>query len=218
MKLIKGSIENIETKPDLSFIYLRNLHEKVTQFIEQPENRDIFKQIIYFGVKFINSYPSYESRTYEWLENMLNFSFALQDAIGKLTPSELLTIFPIEKEYDGKKYGIKDYFYSMKTIREIGLNNVIGDRVNKLLWDYWNWDIDNFVVNMMCFLSGIRQLEGETSVMEEFSELLGLTTYTLFKGTNGHEYLQHNSTGKIQRVRTQKASYLRTVPNRKGVK
>lgn len=213
MELIQGGADKSKPKPDLSMIYLRNFREKATLLMGQLENREILKQMIFYGVKYINSSQSDKPRTYEWLECEIYLITFLISAIGLLTPAELLTIFPLEKQYDGAKYETKDYFYSMKTIREIGLNNVIGDKADKLLWDYCNWDIDNFVVNMMCFLSDIRQLEGETSVMEEFSELLGLTIYTLFKGTNGHEYLQNTTTGQIQRLIKQKPRYLRPISN-----
>jgi hypothetical protein len=170
MELIKGGAEHQKAKPDLSSIYLRNLQQKITQYLEQPENRDILKQMIFYGIKFCNTYKTYEP--YKYLQSELALFQMLTNAIGLLTPAELLTIFPLDKDYDGHKYGIKDYFYSMKTIREIGLNNVIGDMNRKLLWDYWNMEINDFEVNMMEVISSIRQLEGHRSLAEDFLEML----------------------------------------------
>ena len=39
-----------------------------------------------------------------------------------LTPRELYQLFPIEKEYDGDKWGTKDYYYCIQEIKEIGLD------------------------------------------------------------------------------------------------
>lgn len=67
----------------------------------------------------------------------------VMDTIGRLTPMELLRLYPVDKEYDGKKWGTKDYFYTMDRLRSLPADKPIGDAqdVAVLLWDYQNWDL-----------------------------------------------------------------------------
>ena len=65
------------------------------------------------------------------------------DTIGRLPPMELLRMYPVTKEYDGEKWGTKDYFYTMDRLSRLPANKPIGDAqdVACLLWDYQNWDL-----------------------------------------------------------------------------
>ena len=67
----------------------------------------------------------------------------VMDTIGRLTPMELLRLYPVDKEYDGKKWGTKDYFYTIDRLRRLPADKPIGDAqdVAVLLWDYQNWDL-----------------------------------------------------------------------------
>lgn len=64
-------------------------------------------------------------------------------AIGRLTPTELLQMYPVDKEYDGKRWGTKDYFYTMDRLRRLTADKPIGDAQDAacLLWDYQNRDL-----------------------------------------------------------------------------
>ena len=59
------------------------------------------------------------------------FQLSLQEWIKKLmvglTPRELQQLFPIEKEYDGDKWGTKDYYYCIQEINEIGLDTPMNE-------------------------------------------------------------------------------------------
>ena len=69
--------------------------------------------------------------------------------VGKLTPRQLMQVFPVVKEYDGDHWGTKDYFYTLEAMRKHGLDKRIG-RTNKeihhVLWDYMNHSISGLVV------------------------------------------------------------------------
>lgn len=67
----------------------------------------------------------------------------VMEAIGRLTPIQLVHMYPITKEYDGARWGSKDYFYTMKSLKKWPEDKPIGDAhdVACLLWDYQNWDL-----------------------------------------------------------------------------
>jgi len=56
--------------------------------------------------------------------------------LGWLTPSEFMTISPIEKEYNGHKWGFKDYFYTRDYINTLDPSKPIGQE--EALHFIWN--------------------------------------------------------------------------------
>lgn len=77
------------------------------------------------------------------IENRYQELKKVMETIGRLTPMELLRMYPVTKEYDGEKWGTKDYFYTMDKLKKLPANKPIGDAqdVACLLWDYQNWDL-----------------------------------------------------------------------------
>lgn len=90
--------------------------------------------------------------------------------ISNLTPRQFEAIFPIVKDYDGERYGTKDYFSTRKMIDEIGRDNPIGDNVGKFLFDYHNWNVTYFVVDEMSVLSSLNRIKGGKGLMEQFKD------------------------------------------------
>lgn len=133
--------------------------------------------------------------------------------LGSLTPIELERMFPIAKEYDGKRWGMKDYFTAKIALNKLPQCEPIGRNAEMLefLWEYHNDDLIEFYVGFMCCMSSIRRLNGEPSIMEEFAENNGVPTYTKFECANGKEYLRNNDTGETMRVRKPFPRYLQVV-------
>lgn len=65
------------------------------------------------------------------------------EAIGRLTPKQLMHMYPITKEYDGERWGTKDYFHTVESLKRWPEDEPIGDArdIACLLWDYQNWDL-----------------------------------------------------------------------------
>lgn len=82
----------------------------------------------------------------------------VMDTIGRLTPMELLRLYPVDKEYDGKKWGTKDYFYTMDKIKKLSADKPIGDAqdVACLLWDYQNWDLTELLLQWQNVLGDLH--------------------------------------------------------------
>lgn len=204
-----------KTKPDYPSIYsrifLRSLKEAVKELENESEQYyEIFKKVILFGVKMINSSEE-KNQDYNLLIIKFKTISNIQWLISYLTPKELETIFPISKEYDGERYGFKDYFYTKNYIKEFGENRLIGDSASEFLWEYLNWEISDFVVNLMCTMSDIRRAEGQKGIMEEFLEKNGVPTQTMYETEKGKKFLVNNSTGETMVVKKPRPRYLKVI-------
>lgn len=157
------------------------------------ENRDALMKLVFNGVKAMILEP--KAKEYSELQGQFRRFDALMTFMGDLTPREFTRIFPIEKTYDGKRWGTKDYFYVIEEIDKKGWDKPIGDTeaVAEFLWDFDNRDIRKFFVRKMCILSDLRRCQGEPGLMEEWAAKNNLTLYRHHKDQNGKEFLTDGS-------------------------
>lgn len=108
------------------------------------------------------------------IENRYQELKQVMDTIGRLTPMELLRMFPVTKEYDGKKWGTKDYFYTLEQLRRLPADKPIGDAqdVAVLLWDYQNWDLAWLLLQWQNVLGDLHVYCNEPGPQDEFDERL----------------------------------------------
>lgn len=98
----------------------------------------------------------------------------VMEAVGRLTPAELLKIYPVEKEYNGAKWGTKDYFYTMDKLKKRPADKPIGDAqdVACLLWDYQNWDLEYLLLQWMNVLGDLHIYCNDPGPDDEFHNRL----------------------------------------------
>lgn len=80
----------------------------------------------------------------------LELGSAILAVFERMTPAQVLMMFPLKKEFDGSQYGEKDYFYSRNFIKEYGL----GKRIvyaPEFIMEYCNDDIIRFLVSFQVF-------------------------------------------------------------------
>ncbi|MEK3886561.1 hypothetical protein [Bacillus sp. FSL K6-3431] len=171
---------------------------------------DIRKKLVLYGVKKINA-TNIDSMDYGLLVSTFSIISSINAVMSTLTPRQLQVVFPIAKEYDGEKYGLKDYFFTRKYIEEFGEDRVIGEEMSRFHWDYHNWELTRFSSKTMCVMSAIRRAEGGKGVMEEFFEDQGVTTYTVTKDDKGDKYLTNNDTGEVEKVTKPRPKYLKVL-------
>ncbi|SHI13704.1 hypothetical protein SAMN02745823_02721 [Sporobacter termitidis DSM 10068] len=195
--------------PNLTEIYFKNFLKKVCDHFNDPDNIQYVKQIAYYGVKWANTCVKPEDDSEE-IETMCIIYDAITNFISTLTPLELMTVFPVDKVYDGNKWGTKDYFYTMAELRKIGMGEVIGyDRVFELLWDYANHELREFLVRYMSLMSAMRRTEGRLGVAEEFCILNGITTYTGYEDPETGDVTLFDNKACTE---TRRANALKTLP------
>lgn len=214
LKLLKFTPKE---KPDYYSIYRRIFLQNAVNGLDSIEKTGVFSpeiasKIVFFGIKMFNAnHRETNTLNYEEVEANLLYIRTIQTAISFLTPKTLQTIFPISKEYDGERYGTKDYFYTIDRINEWGENKEIGTNVEDVLFDYQNRDIRLFMVKTLSHFSHLSKLQGGKSFAEQMADDLGLTTYTLNKTPNGKEFLTNNQTGESVKVTKKRPRYLQVL-------
>lgn len=189
-------------------LYLNAFSNIVHARMENEADRHLLKQNIFYLVKLINSKP--KPSNYEEAHSDFQLHSILKQFIEQLTPVEFIELFPIKKEYDGHKNGVKDYFYTKSYINnELDKNKLIPDALF-FLSEYWNDDINDLNVEMIMNLSYLRQLQGKPSLAEEWADMNGIETHTKHTDHKGNEFLL-NKEGKTKKVMKRKASHLKLV-------
>lgn len=204
-------------KPDYFMLYLNafiNEIEKANKKYETAREYDLdtLTKIIWTSVKMISALePTNDGQVL--LESGLPLLTFINGSMSLLKPKEFERIFPIDKEYDGEKYDMKDYFYTRKYIDEFGEDRVIGDEIEEFLWEYQNRTIRIYMVKTLKIMSSIRRFETGKGIMEGFLEEQGVPTYTMHEGVDGKQYIENNQTGEISEVKKPRPRYLRVVKN-----
>jgi len=192
----------------------RHAYFKMIYFLHlSPNNKDYIKKAVFYGINYVNSINM--DATTDEPEFVFQSASNIQRLIGRLTPREFMTIFPIRKTYDGERYQCKDYFYTKNYIQEFGIDTPIGDKADEFLWDYWNIKTSIFVVQMLSAMDKIRRQEGKPGMLEEF---FGdkVTTYRKFSDSKGREYLVDSKTGKYHRTVRKIPRYLKLLKEDKN--
>lgn len=180
--------------PDYIKIYGRLLQE---HFQGKTRSKEWVKRFVYLSVKGapiiyekdLNPGKGEEYPTEEHLKEILSSMLMVSREIGLLTPNEFMTIFPVEKYYDGERDGEKDYYSTMEVLKKIGMNNPIGEHVDMLLRDYQNPHLVDFCVFKMMLISLIRQCQGFPSLGEQFAKRFGIRTLRKVTDDKGKQFM-----------------------------
>lgn len=201
----------------------RQYHNTVSSMFQKHKSIDEWSQdelmkVALCGVKYIK-YGADIERENQRLDTSYNTPFAVKEngfnlidalfgIIGRIKLENLIKIFPIDKEYDGDKWGCKDYFFTMDVLKEKGLDNAVGrDEVFDLMWDYENKDLREVTVFFMSCMSAMYERQTGVGIAEKFCEDNGIGTYMIDR-ENG--LLIDNQTGENTKV-SNKPSFMSVV-------
>ena len=181
-----------------SLIALDQFTKLLEKHLEDEFEFDKHKKIIFWGVKSLG-HGNQKFLKKENAEERLSLYRFVSDLIDRITPRQLINIFPIAKDYDGNKYEMKDYFYTMDKCKKHGLDNPIENSF-EFLWDYHNEYTGGFVVKYLSTLSDMNRAMTGQGLMETYLAEAEIPTYTE-KVINGKrvlvENLTFNSKGKL---------------------
>lgn len=147
----KSKIEDKQAKLEQLYMkaFVREL-ATISAYSDWNQCRDHLKRAVFYAVKYfslerIDRRHSTEPRTLE----QINADFSLLECVkmlmGQLTPREMMSMFPIEKEYDGEKFGCKDYYFTIEKLKDFDLDKTLGEEgLEDFLWCYWNDDLFAF--------------------------------------------------------------------------
>ncbi len=173
MKVIESKQKRslLEVYPD-AFVRFSEKLDLDNIFKYDQMSKDELIQYIFLGIKSINTI---HQRVKQKKNIDLLFSeYALINnivlAITYITPRDLIQIFPIKKEYNGEKYGIKDYYFTIKAMQAAGLDKIMQEeeKVLEILWNLTNTDIKMFIVALVSCVNDIDYLQIEKSLLAEF--------------------------------------------------
>lgn len=151
-------------------------------------HHDEFIQCLYLGIKLVGHIKVKKEDS----DQLLYVCGIFIGMIGILTPREFMNMFPIDKNYDGEKYCIKDYFSTMKMIKEYGIDNEIGyESTLGFLFDYVNSDVNDFMVQVIEALDSEAKKNGGESIWEKL--IGGINTYHIRNG-----FLINDDTGEVE--------------------
>ena len=167
-----------------------------------------YQKAVYFGIKISGIVPI----DMESLWEGFGFYDTVLSCVSKLTPNQLMQIFPIIKRYDGDRWQVKDYYSTMDAVYKKGLNNQIGDSVFDFLWDYHNNSIGRFLANYLLIVNHLRKRNGEESIIDWMSRNWNLRIYyERTDPTTGKKYLFDPKSGKTVRLKKSYPKYVKIV-------
>lgn len=178
---------------------------------EQREDTRELERAIFFGIRLLGRRE--EPATADGIRNRFNLVEGVMGLLTFITPRKFASLFPITKEYDGKRWGTKDYFYTVQKMEEYGWDKKISDPF-EFLWDFNNWDITHFVVNYLSLGSDMLRLQGRPGIMEEWAAEKNIPLYTLHTASNGKQYMM-DSEGRTLPVSKPRPKHLKIVKERK---
>ena len=141
--------------------------------------------------------------------------------MGAMTPREFMETFPVTKDFNGHKYGAKDYFSVMEGIKsQYPLDIPImfdGDDAHEtmfmFLMNYSNIHTDELTISIMMNISDMHRMKTGRYILDDFMVSQGkepLKKHYLVRKPNGKEFLVDED-GNEEPVRRSKPRYLREV-------
>ena len=180
MKVIQGSREATETRR--------------RELADQRKAR--YREIMLQGkdpAKVIHAAVRWYGMRAKW-EGDSKAEFSLYCAMLRLlaeefSPEWVLQEFPPCKEYQGARWGAKDYFTSRKAVENAApfAGNV--DAVNSFLWEYDNDLLREFVMAGLFLLDELRAAQGRPTLAEAWAKETGVQVYHSIRAEGGKEIL-----------------------------
>lgn len=175
------------------------------------------KKMAFSGIKYINSFRELkrerERMDTDYAQTLEESKaiFQLIDSVfvicSCLTIRNFINAFPIDKDYSGEKWGVKDYFSTMDVLSKMDWDKPIGrNELSELLWDYENADLRNVYLEFTTAMSAIYRSQTGKGIAEQWCEDHGIDTYSVDRKTG---IMKNNQTGDI--FKAKKVSNLHVV-------
>ncbi|MEB5950644.1 hypothetical protein [Enterococcus innesii] len=146
--------------------------KQYSEALAEGLNVEAAQKYAFYGIKYLGTWTKvYSGIVATYSQKELEAAFMLYDTVLDsliaITPRQLIGMFPVKKEFDGKRWEMKDYYTTMEMIEANGMDEPI-ENPFEFLWDYWNWDTHRFLMNYLSVISELRKRETGTTPIEEF--------------------------------------------------
>ena len=189
-------------KPQIDYDALYN-----NAFVRALKSQDV-NRAIFYGVKLFGFRDTEKGDA----DNTFALMGYIKELISRLTPRELMQLFPVRKIYDGSRCQSKDYFSTMEALGQHGLDNPLSEAVSEILWDYVNHDIDDFQLNLYSIVGKLHKQQTGRDMLSDFLENQGqhLTTYTeMINPDTREKFMRNNDTGELVPIKKRIPRYLK---------
>jgi len=201
MKVLKGGLEDNQKKlKEKQKKYNQKYYDLYLDYQYGFDHKIDIKKAIYYGVKYI-SRARIDDLDYQQLLKLHCEALDISGLIKSVTFNDMIQMFPIIKEYNGKKYECKDYFSTMEYLNNINTNNLIKDEFDDFLWNYFNNDLMNFSVKTYLIVDRLLKFNGQQGLLEGFLDTIDpngkIKTFTYNKEGN---YMYDKQTGRTHKA------------------
>lgn len=227
-EIIGGSdsekIDRVKKLITLHDCWQRQYHDAIYKAMSENKGKEIadypqedLMKIVLSGIKYINLVREIRRENervgtdYKQSLEESQATFNLIDAIftimGYIKLKNLVITFPVTKDFDGDKWGCKDYFFTMDVLSNMDWDKPIErDKMTDLLWDYQNNDLREAYVEYMCVTSALYRAQTGKGIAEQWVEDMGLPTYEVEDDSG---FIRDNQTGKVSKM--EKSSHIQIV-------
>lgn len=178
-------------------------------------DRSELKKAVYGFVRTLNMVDSGDA------EDKFGIYQSILSITGKMTPREFMETFPVTKDFDGHKYGAKDYFSVMEGIKDqYPLDKPIipdGEDTHgtmfEFLMKYSNMYTDELTISIMMNISAMHKMATGNDILDDFMISQGkepLKKHHLCEGADGKKFLVDED-GRSFSVKRSKPRYLKGV-------
>lgn len=160
---------------DLKDLYHKAYSKKLSECACFPESIEDNKlKLLFYGIKTFNYIDENDIQDADDAVEFYDMANLLKLMMMNLTPIEFMNLFPITKEFDGARFGYKDYYSAKAFIDQLEPNESIGEAIDQLLWEYHNSDIMMYFLKIISLIDFIRVASGEKTLIESFLEEEGI--------------------------------------------
>lgn len=135
------------------------------------------RKILFYGIRYIRFFD-FSNATYTEILEAIKIIDYINNLTSKVSFYTMLNIFPIGKDFNGKKFEAKDYFSTIEYLKDKELYRMIGEySIDDFFWNYYNTDIIIYNVNCFMIYDKFARANGQKSLMERFAEEFNIPTY-----------------------------------------
>jgi len=159
-------------RKELHPLYENAFFTAIRQAAGHDDKQASMAKLALLGVKTMNSRDKPKEHSKTQVKRYLEGINIVVGMMACMKPQEFLRTFPPTKRYDGNRWQMKDYHSTMEAIREIPQDEMIGQHIEELLWDYMNPEVTELTINLMKATSDMRRLEGKPDLAQAFMDSL----------------------------------------------
>ena len=194
----------------------KNARSYLIRFLDNnmSGDKEFIKKMVYYNATFLAMNRAAElstAKTISDIDRVINWFFMTLHAIGFLTADELISIFPIGKDFNGKRYEMKDYFYAKEQISKIQRDKPlydIGSEIIELLPNLNNNILMNLSVGFVMANNLKRKMEGKMDIMEE---CFGLKPVKIFTDERNRLVMHDTEKNTLTVLKKKRPRYLREI-------